>query len=385
MRWQADGRSLGCVRDVLLQSRLHSSRMLALAVLEDAVRYRWAVLSADERLGIRLYVTQLCVQLSGMPPLALCEQEGLPPPSLHSSTPPPPASTLLPSTVLWKAGEYGVLLRRVDVVLVHVVRWEWPERWPTFLDDLLSSSTSSPTQLHNALYILRVLSEEVFDYSHTSTVSGACGGGEADARPAPPPHLLAHHTAAPLLPRTAEAEATTAGRAPHPPPLPPLDTRRLHLRDGASTSTHPTPSPLQQPPCRSPSTPLPPGGRHHPLVSRAGGSVRPAPRTGHAPGHGARIPCAAPHHALAAAAVLLVLLVLLHPTLHPAPHLPAGRRGRAELRPPSSRAAHSFHTTPRAHTGEGRADGAAGWWWWWWWWWYYSGFGWTEQGRWWYQ
>ena len=63
----------------------------------------------------------------------------------------------------------------MDVVLVCVVRHEWPARWPDFIPELVSSCRASPWLCVNNLDVLRLLSEEVFDYSGASMTEEAAG------------------------------------------------------------------------------------------------------------------------------------------------------------------------------------------------------------------
>jgi exportin-1 len=48
---------------------------------------------------------------------------------------------------------------------VQVVKRDWPQNWPTFIPDLVNSSKQSESLCANNMEILKLLSEEVFDYS----------------------------------------------------------------------------------------------------------------------------------------------------------------------------------------------------------------------------
>lgn len=57
------------------------------------------------------------------------------------------------------------MLNKLNLVLVSVLKQEWPHNWPTFINEIISASRSSLSICENNMIILRLLSEEVFDYS----------------------------------------------------------------------------------------------------------------------------------------------------------------------------------------------------------------------------
>jgi exportin-1 len=63
------------------------------------------------------------------------------------------------------------LLNKLNLVLVSVLKQEWPHNWPTFINEIISSCHSSLAICENNMVILRLLSEEVFDYSEDQMTS----------------------------------------------------------------------------------------------------------------------------------------------------------------------------------------------------------------------
>ena len=62
--------------------------------------------------------------------------------------------------------KYGSL--RTDTLRslpVQVLKQEWPHKWPSFVPDLVGASRTSETLCENSMVILKLLSEEVFDFS----------------------------------------------------------------------------------------------------------------------------------------------------------------------------------------------------------------------------
>ena len=56
-------------------------------------------------------------------------------------------------------------LNKLNLVLVSILKQEWPQNWPTFTNEIISSCHTSLSICENNMAILRLLSEEVFDYS----------------------------------------------------------------------------------------------------------------------------------------------------------------------------------------------------------------------------
>lgn len=71
--------------------------------------------------------------------------------------------------------EYGALetisksmhniLSKCNSILVQIVKYEWNTTWKSFINDICSSSINNPNICENNFYILKMLSEEIFDYS----------------------------------------------------------------------------------------------------------------------------------------------------------------------------------------------------------------------------
>lgn len=63
------------------------------------------------------------------------------------------------------------LLNKLNLVLVSILKQEWPLNWPTFINEIISSCHTSLSICENNMSILRLLSEEVFDYSAEAMTS----------------------------------------------------------------------------------------------------------------------------------------------------------------------------------------------------------------------
>ena len=64
-----------------------------------------------------------------------------------------------------------VLVQKLNLTLVEILKQEWPHNWPTFISDLIGSSKTSEVLCENNMQILKLLSEEVFDFSKDAMVT----------------------------------------------------------------------------------------------------------------------------------------------------------------------------------------------------------------------
>lgn len=117
---------------ILQQSGNTQTKYLALQILDRLIATRWKVLPQDQQQGIRNFIVETIIQ--------------------HSSD----------ETLLRTEKTY---LSKLDMTLIQILKQEWPHRWPTFIPDIVSSSRTSLSICENNMAILRLLSEEIFDYS----------------------------------------------------------------------------------------------------------------------------------------------------------------------------------------------------------------------------
>ncbi|MGH0137240.1 UNVERIFIED_CONTAM: hypothetical protein FKN15_063070 [Acipenser sinensis] len=58
-----------------------------------------------------------------------------------------------------------VYIGKLNMILVQILKQEWPKHWPTFISDIVGASRTSESLCQNNMIILKLLSEEVFDFS----------------------------------------------------------------------------------------------------------------------------------------------------------------------------------------------------------------------------
>jgi len=120
------------VDDILSRATYEQTKFLGLQVLDNVIMTRWKVLPREQCQGIRNFVVQYILQCSG-------SEEAL--------------------------KQHRTLLNKLNLVLVSVLKQEWPHNWPTFINEIIVACHSNLSVCENNMTILRLLSEEVFDYS----------------------------------------------------------------------------------------------------------------------------------------------------------------------------------------------------------------------------
>jgi hypothetical protein len=102
-------------------------------------------------------------------------------------------------------------------VLVDILKQDWPHKWPSFIPDIVGASKTNETLCENSMAILRLLSEEVFDFSKESLTAvgrgGSRGGGRVQggrAGPGPPSLYASQATCPPRIPLPPWAHTSAA-------------------------------------------------------------------------------------------------------------------------------------------------------------------------------
>ena len=63
------------------------------------------------------------------------------------------------------AQETRFLLTKLNAALISIVKFEWRTTWQNFIPEICTEAKQSETKCENALNILRMMSEEIFDFS----------------------------------------------------------------------------------------------------------------------------------------------------------------------------------------------------------------------------
>lgn len=106
---------------ILNEARHPYTKYYACQILEALVKSRWSILSAPEAEGIKQFVMQLAIELSSSFELLAANAE---------------------------------LISKINLVLVEILKREWPVKWPNFIPEITGASkTSEPLCQNNMVCI----------------------------------------------------------------------------------------------------------------------------------------------------------------------------------------------------------------------------------------
>ncbi|KAL8534748.1 hypothetical protein ACS0TY_010689 [Phlomoides rotata] len=117
---------------ILSNTQNLNTKFFALQVLEGVIKYRWNALPVEQRDGMKNYISEVIVKLSS-------------------------------DEVSFRRERLYV--SKLNIILVQILKHEWPARWRSFVPDLVAAAKTSETICENCMAILKLLSEEIFDFS----------------------------------------------------------------------------------------------------------------------------------------------------------------------------------------------------------------------------
>ncbi|CAN6641946.1 exportin-1 [Trichomonascus vanleenenianus] len=117
---------------ILQESSDPNSKYIALSILDKLIQTKWKALPIDQRQGIRNFVVNMCIGWSNDDEIFRTQKQ---------------------------------MLNKANLTLVQILKQEWPANWPNFIPEIVAASRTGLNVCENNMNILRLLSEEVFDYS----------------------------------------------------------------------------------------------------------------------------------------------------------------------------------------------------------------------------
>lgn len=126
---------------ILLNSKNSYSKYIALSCLDKLIKYKWKTVPEQERVGIRNFIVNMIISLCSDDDDVFIREKAL--------------------------------INKIDLTLVAILKQEWPHNWPQFIPEIIQSSRSSFNVCENNMIILKLLSEEVFDFSDDQTQAKA--------------------------------------------------------------------------------------------------------------------------------------------------------------------------------------------------------------------
>ncbi|KAJ2818302.1 Karyopherin transporter, partial [Coemansia sp. 'formosensis'] len=115
-----------------LYSKASIPAFIALQILEKLIQTKWKILPIEQRTGIKNFIVEVILHTAST-------EESL--------------------------RQNKVYLNKLNLILVQVLKQEWPQNWPTFIPEIVQTSRTNLSLCENNMAILKLLSEEVFDFS----------------------------------------------------------------------------------------------------------------------------------------------------------------------------------------------------------------------------
>ena len=138
--------------EILEHSSSPQTKYIALQIMDKLIKSKWKILPEEQRSGIRNFIVGVIVKSSG------------------------------DEATLRKEKSY---VNKLNLILVQILKQEWcvlglssrrdssiaepetcwPHNWPTFIPEIVSSSQANLSICENNMIILKLLSEEIFEFS----------------------------------------------------------------------------------------------------------------------------------------------------------------------------------------------------------------------------
>lgn len=117
---------------ILEYSQVPASKIFALSILENVIKFKWKILPKEQREGIKNYIVNLIIKTSSNPQTLRSEAS---------------------------------FLSKLNLILVQIIKQEWPRNWENFIPEIVGASKTNESLCENNMQILKLMSEEVFDFS----------------------------------------------------------------------------------------------------------------------------------------------------------------------------------------------------------------------------
>ncbi|GMI83854.1 EXPORTIN 1, ARABIDOPSIS THALIANA EXPORTIN 1, exportin 1A, HEAT-INTOLERANT 2 [Hibiscus trionum] len=150
---------------ILQQTKSLNTKFFALQVLEGVIKYRWNALPVEQRDGMKNYISEVIVQLSSNE--ASFRAERLYVNKLNGSVGVHLSALFVIYLFICQWQKYNTksIILTLLMVTLPVLKHDLPARWQSFIPDLVAAAKTSETICENCMAILKLLSEEVFDFS----------------------------------------------------------------------------------------------------------------------------------------------------------------------------------------------------------------------------
>ncbi|OHS96499.1 hypothetical protein TRFO_09875 [Tritrichomonas foetus] len=130
--------SLSIVDQVLQSNHSFHLKIFSLNIFAHFVESRWEALPEDNQVQLRNFIAQFINNVAAAPENSISPQNR----------------------------EH--LLRYSNNVLINILKYDWPTKWPRFIPDILDATSSSPAMCANCFVILQNLAQEFTEFPEDS-------------------------------------------------------------------------------------------------------------------------------------------------------------------------------------------------------------------------
>ncbi|KAG0440038.1 Protein EXPORTIN 1A [Dictyocoela muelleri] len=122
MQFKESPSSIQHIDTILRRSKQKESILFSLMILDESVKTRWLSFPDEQRKTIKNYIINL---------------------------------------IMSSCGGDQIVLKKLNHILIQIIKKEWPDKWPTFIDEIISASQSDIKVCSNTLDILRLLNDQI--------------------------------------------------------------------------------------------------------------------------------------------------------------------------------------------------------------------------------
>lgn len=140
---------------ILLQNQ--QTKYYGLQILEQVIKTRWKVLPRNQCEGIKKYIVGLIIKTSSDPETMDASKVYL---NKLNMILVQVSNKFLCETFLSE-----IPMMYLTTLFYQVLKREWPKNWESFISDIVGASKTNESLCQNNMAILKLLSEEVFDFS----------------------------------------------------------------------------------------------------------------------------------------------------------------------------------------------------------------------------
>ena len=127
--------SFSIVEEVLQSEHSFYLKIYSLTIFSNFIQYKWETIPAENQIELRDFISQFINNITSTPSETLSRENR------------------------------QILARYANLVLLNILKYDWPDNWPNFIPDILEASNSSPDMCANTFVLLQSLAQEFTEFT----------------------------------------------------------------------------------------------------------------------------------------------------------------------------------------------------------------------------